>query len=507
VDAIRDSARAIARAVNAREVSAAEIAETLIPHVERVDAQVGAYLQRTPELMREQALHVDRRLAAGEVLPLAGVPVAIKDNMCLTGTRTTAGSKILENFVAPYTATAVQRLLDAGALPIGKTNLDEFAMGSSCENSALGVTRNPYDLDRVPGGSSGGSAAAVGGFEATISLGSDTGGSIREPAAFCNIVGFKPTYGRVSRYGLIAFASSLDQIGPFGRTVEDTALCYDAIAGKDPLDATSVDRAVEPTADALRQDLRGVRVGIVKEFALDEIGDPNVREVYRAAYADLERLGAELVEVELPTAEYGLATYYLIAPAECSSNLARFDGVRYGLRVPGADVNEMYDKTRAAGFGPEVKRRILIGTYALSSGYYDAYYVKAQKARTRFGEDFARAFARCDVIASPAASSPAFVFKAKSDPVAMYLMDYYTIPISLAGLPSLSIPCGAVVPEGGTRPMPLGLQLASPLFTERALLGYAHAYERATRHAEKLSPVILETESTMSLRAPSGNLA
>jgi aspartyl-tRNA(Asn)/glutamyl-tRNA(Gln) amidotransferase subunit A len=487
MDPIRDSARAIARDVNARAVSAVEIADTLIPHAARVDAELGAYRELTPDLMRAHARRVDQRIARGERLSLAGVPVAIKDNMCLTGTHTTAGSKILEGFRAPYTATAVQRLLDAGALPIGKTNLDEFAMGSSGENSAFEKTKNPYDLERVPGGSSAGSAASVAAQAATISLGSDTGGSIREPAAFCNVVGFKPTYGRVSRYGLIAFASSLDQIGPFARSVEDAALTYDAIAGKDPLDATSIDREAESTADRLRDDLRGVRVGIVKEFALSAL-DGATRACYEAAYADLERLGAELVDVTLPTAEYGLATYYLIAPAECSSNLARFDGVRYGLRVDGADVGEMYERTRAAGFGPEVKRRILIGTYALSSGYYDAYYLKAQKARTRIGEDFARAFERCDVIASPAASSPAFKFNAKSDPVTMYLMDYYTIPGSLAGLPSLSVPCGAVVPEDGTRPMPLGLQLTSPLFTERALLGAAHAYEHATMHAEKLAP-------------------
>jgi aspartyl-tRNA(Asn)/glutamyl-tRNA(Gln) amidotransferase subunit A len=488
VDPFKDSAGTIARAVNGGAASAAEIAEALIPHAERIDAQLGAYLQLTPDLMRERARLVDARIAAGEKLPLAGVPVAIKDNMCLTGTRTTAGSKILENFVAPYTATAVQRLLDAGALPIGKTNLDEFAMGSSGENSALGLTRNPYDLDRVPGGSSAGSAAAVGGFEATVSLGSDTGGSIREPAAFCNVVGFKPTYGRVSRYGLIAFASSLDQIGPFARSVEDAALVYDVIAGKDPLDATSVDREVEPVTGTLRDDLRGVRVGVVKEFGLGDL-DAASRAVYEAAYADLARLGAELVDVTLPTAEYGLATYYLIAPAECSSNLARFDGVRYGLRVDGADVGEMYERTRAAGFGPEVKRRILIGTYALSSGYYDAYYLKAQKARTRIAEDFARAFERCDVIVSPAASSPAFRFNAKSDPVTMYLMDYYTIPGSLAGLPSLSVPCGAALPDDGTHAMPMGLQMTTPLFTERALLGYAHAYEQSTMHAEELTPV------------------
>ncbi|HEX3469245.1 MAG TPA: Asp-tRNA(Asn)/Glu-tRNA(Gln) amidotransferase subunit GatA [Candidatus Elarobacter sp.] len=486
MDPLRDPARTIAREVNTRAVSAAEIAEAMIPHAARIDAELGAYRELTPELMRDWARWIDERIAGGEQLPLAGVPVAIKDNMCLLGTHTTAGSKILEGFVAPYTATAVQRLLDAGALPVGKTNLDEFAMGSSGENSAYEKTKNPYDLGRVPGGSSAGSAAAVAGRIATLSLGSDTGGSIREPAAFCNVVGFKPTYGRVSRYGLIAFASSLDQIGPFGRSVDDAALAYDAIAGHDPLDATSVDRAVEPAAGGLRDDLRGVRVGIVREFDLGSL-DPAVRACYEAAYADLARLGAELVDVELPTAEHGLATYYLIAPAECSSNLARFDGVRYGLRVDGDDVGELYERTRAAGFGPEVKRRILIGTYALSSGYYDAYYLKAQKARTRIGEDFARAFERCDLIAAPAASSPAFRFNAKSDPVTMYLMDYYTIPGSLAGLPSLSVPCGAVVPDDGTRPMPLGLQLTSPLFTERALLGAAHAYERATLHAEKLS--------------------
>ncbi len=487
MDPVRASAGEIARAVNARETSAVEIAEAMIPHVAAVDEQLGAYLTLTPELMREHARRVDARIAAGESLPLAGVPAAIKDNMCLLGTRTTCASKILENWIAPYTGTAVARLLDAGALPIGKTNMDEFAMGSSGENSALGKTKNPYDLDRVPGGSSAGSAAAVGGFAATISTGSDTGGSIREPAAFCNVVGFKPTYGRVSRYGLIAFASSLDQIGPFARSVEDAALAYDAMGGHDPMDATSVDLPLETTAGHLREDLRGVRVGIVKEFATSDLA-PDVAAAYEAAYADLTKLGAELVEVELPTAKYGLSTYYLIAPAECSSNLARFDGVRYGLRVDGADVGEMYEKTRAAGFGPEVKRRILIGTYALSSGYYDAYYVKAQKARTRIAADFKRAFEKCDVIASPAASAPAFTFNAKSDPYSMYLMDYYTIPVSLAGLPSLSIPCGSAVPEGGSRPMPLGLQLASPLFTERALLGYAHAYERATLHANKLKP-------------------
>ncbi|MEO6913259.1 MAG: Asp-tRNA(Asn)/Glu-tRNA(Gln) amidotransferase subunit GatA [Candidatus Baltobacteraceae bacterium] len=485
---IERSAASIAHDVNGGALSACEVTEAMLAHVDATDAGVGAYLTRLHEIARQHAQRVDARVKAGENLPLAGVPVALKDNMCLAGTRTTCASKILENWIAPYTGTAVARILEAGGIPIGKANMDEFAMGSSCENSALGVTRNPYDLGRVPGGSTGGSAAAVAAFEAAIGLGSDTGGSIREPAAFCNLVGFKPTYGRISRYGLIAFASSLDQIGPLTRTVEDAALAYDVMAGHDPMDSTSIDRAVEPTAANLPSDLRGVRIGIVKEFATSKLG-PQIDGLYRTAYSDLEKLGAELVEVELPTAEYGLATYYLIAPAECSSNLARFDGVRYGLRVDGADIGQMYEATRAAGFGPEVKRRILIGTYALSSGYYDAYYVKAQKVRTLVGDDFKKAFQRCDLIASPAASSAAFEFNAKTDPYSMYLMDYYTIPMSLAGLPALSVPCGYITPEGGRAPMPMGLQLAAPLFAERALLGAAHAYERATQHALKHRPV------------------
>ncbi len=484
---IERSAAQIARDVNARTVSARDVTDAVLAHVAAVDGEVGSYLTVLNDRAREVAADVDARVAAGESLPLAGVPLAVKDNMCLVGTRTTAGSKILEHWQAPYTATAVQRLLDSGCVPIGKANMDEFAMGSSCENSALGVTKNPYDLTRVPGGSSGGSAASVAAFEAAIGMGSDTGGSIREPAAFCNLVGFKPTYGRVSRYGLIAFASSLDQIGPLTRTVEDAALAYDAMGGYDPMDSTSIDRPLEPTASALRTDLRGVKVGIVCEFATGALGEA-IDDVYKKAYADLEALGAELVEVGLPTAEYGLATYYLIAPAECSSNLARFDGVRYGLRVDAPDVHDMYEKTRAAGFGPEVKRRILIGTYALSSGYYDAYYVRAQKARTLIARDFSVAFEKCDLIAAPAASSPAFQFNSKSDPYSMYLMDYYTIPMSLAGLPALSVPCGWVTPPGGDRPMPMGLQLCAPLFEEQTLLAAAHAYEMHTRHASLRKP-------------------
>jgi aspartyl-tRNA(Asn)/glutamyl-tRNA(Gln) amidotransferase subunit A len=476
------SAHDIARAVNAREVSAVEIAEAMHGRIAERDGAVGAYLTETADLARAHAERVDARVRAGESLPLAGVPLAIKDNMCVAGTETTCASKILKGWIAPYTATAVQRLLDAGALPLGKTNLDEFAMGSSCENSALAKTANPWDLSRVPGGSSGGAVASVAAGEATISLGSDTGGSIREPAAFCGVVGFKPTYGRVSRYGLIAFASSLDQIGPIAKTVDDAALVYDLMAGKDPMDATTVDRPVEPTAGAMRDDLRGVRIGIVEEFGLEAL-EPDVRAVYERAYADLAKLGAELVPVRLPTAKYGVATYYLIAPAECSSNLARFDGMRYGLRVEGPDVTATYEATRAAGFGDEVKRRILIGTYALSSGYYDAYYVRAQKARTLIAADFAKAFASCDAIACPAAASPAFAFAAKTDPLSMYLMDYYTIPMSLAGLPSMSVPCGYVTPAGSDKPLPLGLELSGPLFAEHALLGIAGAYERGTQHS------------------------
>ncbi|HET9393338.1 MAG TPA: Asp-tRNA(Asn)/Glu-tRNA(Gln) amidotransferase subunit GatA [Candidatus Rubrimentiphilum sp.] len=479
---VRRSAAEIAREVGAKRLSASEVTEAVLARVDEVDDRVGSYLTRLHELARRSAQRVDERVAAGEKLPLAGVPVAIKDNMCLTGTRTTAGSKILENWIAPYTATAVQRILDAGGIPIGKANLDEFAMGSSCENSALGVTRNPYDLARVPGGSSGGPAAAVGGFEAAIGLGSDTGGSIREPGAFCNIVGFKPTYGRVSRYGLIAFASSLDQIGPLTRTVEDAALAYDAMAGHDPMDSTSIDRPVEPAAAGLRTDLKGLKIGVVKEFVTEKLG-PEIDALYRRAYSELTDLGAEIVEVSLPSADYGLATYYLIAPAECSSNLARFDGVRYGLRVEGDDVGQMYEKTRSAGFGAEVKRRILIGTYALSSGYYDAYYVKAQKARTMFAQDFRKAFERCDLIAAPATSGPPFEFNAKSDPYSMYMMDYYTIPMSLAGLPALSVPCG----YAGKPQLPMGLQLCAPLFEEAKLLAAAHAYEQATHYASQLA--------------------
>src|SRR5580692_2913114 len=476
-------------AVQARETTATSLAEAFYAKIDKTDPEIGAYLTLSKDRALEQAARMDSLAAKGEELPpLGGVPVGIKDVLVTRGVRTTASSKILANYIPPYDCTAVARLEAAGAVVLGKLNCDEFAMGSSNENSAWRPVRNPRDLSRVPGGSSGGSAAAVANM-AVATLGSDTGGSIRQPASFCGLVGLMPTYGRVSRYGLIAFASSLDQIGPLTKTVEDAALAYDIMAGYDPMDATSLDRPVERTADSLRADLSGLRVGIVREFDTKALGERS-DALYREAYRDLERLGAELVEVSLPSADYGLATYYLIAPAECSSNLARFDGVRYGLRIDGNDVREMYDNTRAAGFGAEVKRRILIGTYALSSGYYDAYYVRAQKARTLIARDFQNAFATCDLIACPAASCPAFEFAAKSDPYSMYLMDYYTIPMSLAGLPALSVPCGWTVPDGGSLPMPIGLQLCAPLFAEKLLLGAAHAYEQATKHAAARQPAL-----------------
>jgi aspartyl-tRNA(Asn)/glutamyl-tRNA(Gln) amidotransferase subunit A len=481
---VEGGASEIARAVNAREVSATEITDATLSRIAEVDGDVGAYLAVLQDEARNAAAEIDRRIAEGEQFPLAGVPLAVKDNMCLEGTRTTCGSKILERWTAPYTATAVRRMLDAGCVPVGKSNLDEFAMGSSCENSALGVTRNPYDLTRVPGGSSGGSAAAVAAYEAAIGLGSDTGGSIREPGAFCNLIGFKPTYGRISRYGLIAFASSLDQIGPLTRTVRDAALAYDAMAGRDPMDATSLAQPVDATATSLRDDLKGLRIGIVREFQLGALGAA-MESVYTRAYAELERLGATLVDVALPTADCGLATYYLIAPAECSANLARFDGVRYGLRAgDDHDLIGMYTRTRHDGFGAEVKRRIMLGTYALSAGYYDAYYGRAQRVRTKIVEDFRCAFEQVDFILTPTTPEVAFKLGEKTqDPWSMYLNDYCTVPMSLSGIPAISIPCGlseASADSGAEhRPLPVGLQIAGPAFSENRLLDAAYVLERA----------------------------
>lgn len=474
-------------AIARKERSAEEVVKKSLAALDSVEPTLKAYITILPERALAKARDVDARIARGEpVGQLAGVPIAIKDLFCLKGEITTCGSKILANFRPPYSATVVERIESADAVIVGKTNMDEFAMGSSCENSAFFPTRNPWDLEAVPGGSSGGSAATVGSHAVAMALGTDTGGSIREPASFCNIVGVKPTYGRVSRYGMIAFASSLDQAGPMTADVRDGAILLEAIAGHDPMDSTSVDVPVPRYSEQLQSDLKGLRVGIVREFEESISGDAKIASLYKDAYKDLVSLGARLVDVSLPHAKYGLATYYLIAPAECSSNLARYDGVRYGVRVDGdSDVFAMFERTRAAGFGAEVKRRIILGTYALCSGYYDAYYVRAQKVRTLMKKDFDDAFAACDVIACPAVSCPPFELGAKTqDPVAMYLMDYFTIPMSLAGIPAMSVPAGYV------NDLPMGLQLCAPVFEEGRMLGVAHAYEQATKHAWKRQPLV-----------------
>jgi aspartyl-tRNA(Asn)/glutamyl-tRNA(Gln) amidotransferase subunit A len=410
--------------------------------------------------------------------PLAGIPIAVKDIFCTEGTPTTAGSRILEGYRPPYTATAVRRLDAAGARVLGKTNMDEFAMGSSNENSAYGPVLNPWDRGRVPGGSSGGSAAAVAGGLAPCAIGTDTGGSIRQPASLCGIVGLKPTYGAISRYGMIAFASSLDQCGPLTRDVTDAALLLEALQGRDPCDSTSV--GIEGgIAAPSREDLSGLRFGVPTQLARDEI-DSGVREVFEATLARIEELGGEIAEVSLPSAEHGISAYYVIAPAEASSNLARYDGVRYGMRAPSDDLLEMYETTRAQGFGTEVKRRIMLGTYALSSGYYEAYYGQAQKVRTRIAQDFAAAFAEIDFVVTPTSPSVAFELGEKSDdPLAMYLNDFFTVPMSLAGIPAISIPAGLAEPEGGGTRLPVGFQIAAPAFGEQNLLEAAYALEQA----------------------------
>ncbi|MET0823038.1 MAG: Asp-tRNA(Asn)/Glu-tRNA(Gln) amidotransferase subunit GatA [Solirubrobacterales bacterium] len=418
--------------------------------------------------------------AGGE--PLRGAPVAVKDLFCTEGIETTAGSRILEGYRPPYTATAVRRLGDAGARLLGKTNMDEFAMGSSNENSAYGPVLNPRDRSRVPGGSSGGSAAAVAGGLAPWAIGTDTGGSIRQPAALCGIVGLKPTYGAISRYGMVAFASSLDQCGPLTRTVDDAALLLAAMQGRDPHDATSVgiEAGVErPT----RTDLAGLRFGVARDFSHHAEGvEPGVAEVFERSLATIERLGGELDEIELPNAEHGISAYYVIAPAEASSNLQRYDGVRYGLREPADALDALYERTRAAGFGAEVKRRIMLGTYALSSGYYDAYYGRAQKVRTKIAEDFTGAFGSVDLIVTPTSPTVAFELGERTaDPLAMYLSDYFTVPMSLAGIPAISVPAGSAPPPGGGTELPVGLQIAAPAFAESKLLDAAHAIEGALR--------------------------
>jgi aspartyl-tRNA(Asn)/glutamyl-tRNA(Gln) amidotransferase subunit A len=464
-----------------RDLTPSDATRAYLARIEALDPQVKAYLTITAEPALRQAADADARYKAGAPRgPLDGVPIAVKDVLCTRGIRTTCGSKILERFVPPYDATAVARLGEAGAVLLGKLNMDEFAMGSSTENSGFFPTRNPWDLTRVPGGSSGGSAAAVAADLAGAALGTDTGGSIRQPAAFCGDVGLKPTYGRVSRYGLVAFASSLDQIGPLTKDVEDTAIVLQAIAGHDPMDSTSVDVPVPDYRTELGRGVEGLRVGIPAEYFIEGL-DPEVEAAVRAAIGVLEKLGARSEPVSLPHTEYGLAAYYLIAPAEASSNLARYDGVKYGLRVGRArDLIEMYSRTRAAGFGAEVKRRIMLGAYALSAGYYDAYYGKAQRVRTLVRRDFQQAFERVDVIAAPTTPGVAFKFGEKEDPLQMYLNDVFTIPVNLSGLPGVSVPAGFTMAG-----LPIGLQLIGRAFDEAMLLRVAHAYERATAWHER----------------------
>jgi aspartyl-tRNA(Asn)/glutamyl-tRNA(Gln) amidotransferase subunit A len=421
--------------------------------------------------------------SAQTVGPLGGIPVAVKDIFCTQGVPTTAGSKILEGYVPPYTATAVSRLEKAGAATSAKTNMDEFAMGSSNENSAYGDVLNPWDRSRVPGGSSGGSAAAVAARLAPVAIGTDTGGSIRQPAALCGIVGLKPTYGAISRYGMIAFASSLDQCGPLTRSVADAALMLRELEGRDPRDSTStgIPGGVELPGDG---DLAGLRFGVASDFSHEAEGvEPDVAQLFQATLSLIEGAGGEIVDVELPTAEHGLSAYYVIAPAEASANLARFDGVRYGLRVDGdANLGEMYERTRSEGFGAEVKRRVMLGTYALSSGYYDAYYGQAQRVRTKIADDFRTAFARCDFVVTPTSPTVAFERGARTkDPLAMYLSDYFTVPMSLAGIPAISIPAGL----GATSGLPVGFQLAAPAFSESRLLQAAHVLEAAVGFTER----------------------
>ncbi len=463
------------------EVSARELTDRHLARIAAVDPTVHAFLEVTSERARADADRIDAARAAGDPLPpLAGIPLAIKDNLCTRGIRTTCSSRMLENFVPPYESTVTERLWQAGAVLLGKTNLDEFAMGSSTETSAFGASRNPWNPDRVPGGSSGGSAAAVAAGECLASLGSDTGGSIRQPASFCGVVGLKPTYGRVSRWGLVAFASSLDQVGPFSTSVADAAELLQVIAGEDPRDATCLRAPVPDYGATLEQPIAGLRVGLIRECFEQEGLDPAVKASVLAAAAQLEALGCELVDVSCPRFNDGIATYYVIAPSEASANLARYDGVKYGYRAaagePGSDgLAAMTARSRAEGFGEEVQRRILIGTYALSAGYVDAYYHKAQQVRTLIRRDFDRAFEAVDVLLTPTSPTTAFPSGAHAgDPLAMYLADLLTIPANLAGLPAISLPCG-FDGEG----LPIGLQLIGGVLEEPKLLRVAHQYERA----------------------------
>jgi aspartyl-tRNA(Asn)/glutamyl-tRNA(Gln) amidotransferase subunit A len=466
-----------------REVSACQAMQDCLDQIQRVDGRLHAFLSCDAGDALAQADAADRALAAGAVgRPLLGVPIAIKDVIAVRGQPLRCGSKILGQFISPYSATVVEKLQAAGAVVFGRLNMDEFAMGSSTENSAFGPTRNPWDTERIPGGSSGGSAAAVAGDECLAALGSDTGGSIRQPAALCGCVGLKPTYGRVSRFGLVAFASSLDQIGPFTKDVRDAAVVLTAISGADRRDSTSVPQAVPDYAAALDGNIKGLRLGLAKEYMIGGT-DPQVSAAVQNAVSQFEKLGAEIVEISLPHTEFAVATYYIIATAEASANLARFDGIRYGARVDGADPTELYCKTRGAGFGAEVKRRIILGTYVLSSGYYDAFYLRAQKVRTLIRRDFLEAFEKVDAIVTPTSPTAAFRIGEKSgDPLQMYLSDIFTISCNLAGICGMSLPCGFTL----NPKLPIGLQLLGKPFGEETILRLGHAYEQSTGwHKEK----------------------
>jgi aspartyl-tRNA(Asn)/glutamyl-tRNA(Gln) amidotransferase subunit A len=456
-----------------REISARELTRACLDQIALVDPKLNAFITVCAREAHEQADAADARLAAGDAPSLCGIPLAIKDIYATRGVRTTAASKILENFIPPYDATVIATLRANGAVFVGKANMDEFAMGSSNENSAFGPTRNPHQVERVAGGSSGGSAAAVAADQCLGALGTDTGGSIREPASFCGVVGLKPTYSRVSRFGVIAYASSLDQVGPFAKTVRDAAIMLRDLAGADPCDSTCSARPVPDYESALTGEMAGVRVGVPKEFFVEGIA-PEVEQSVRAALKSYESMGARMVDISLPHTSYAIAAYYIVATAEASANLARYDGIRYGLRVPGDNNIEIYNRTRARGFGTEVKRRIMLGTFVLSAGYYDAYYLKGQKVRTLIRRDFERAFESCDVIATPVAPTTAFRLGEKtSDPLQMYLSDIFTISVNLAGLPGMSIPCGF-----DASGLPIGLQLIGPPFGEEAILRAGDAFER-----------------------------
>lgn len=463
--------------LDSKKVSARELAVQHIEQAERTDAQLGAYLLVTKELALQQADEADKAIASGKVPSrLCGIPIALKDNMCVAGYATTCASKILHNFVPPYQSTVAERLTAGGAVIIGKTNMDEFAMGSSTENSSVKVCKNPWNDKCVPGGSSGGSAVAVASGSSVVALGSDTGGSIRQPASFCGVVGMKPTYGTVSRFGLVAFASSLDQIGPFGRKVEDVADTLQLISGHDSKDSTSYNEQLPDYAQEMKKPIKGLKIGLIKELLGDGI-DEEVKAAVRAAAEKFQSLGAEIVEVSMPQLKHALPVYYLIATAEASSNLARFDGVRYGHRSKNAgDLLNMYLSTRQEGFGAEVKRRIMLGTYALSSGYYDAYYKKAQQVRRLIKEEFDKQFGTLDLLVSPTAPSVAFELGAKvDDPLTMYLQDIATIPANLAGIPGISIPCGM-----GSNNLPIGLQILGPALSDAKVLQAAYAFEQST---------------------------